>query len=393
LFDSFFMAGFECSTHRRRDGTRLDLIRATGHDGHALTDYRQCRDLGLRTVRDGLRWHLIEASPGVYDWSSWIPMLEAAAAAGVQVVWDILHYGSPDWVDHRDMNFVHAYADFAAEAVRVHRSVTGSSPILCPINEISFFTWAAKNGYFQTTASDAPGVFKRHLARAAIAGMEAMRVADPQCRFVSAEPLIHITPPPNAGAEQRRRAEELRQGQYEATDMILGLNDAELRGRPDLLDAIGLNFYPDNQWYVDGSTIPLGHHDYRRLADMLEEVFTRYRKPLFMSETGAEGSARPAWLHYVCAEVREAMSRGVRIEGICIYPVTAYPGWDNSRNADVGLFTTPPVDGARRAYHPMVDELQRQRSLFETPEPSAASTASESPRDFLPEADGESLSD
>ena len=42
-FESFFMAGFECSSHRRRDGVRLDLIRATGHDKHVLADYRQCK--------------------------------------------------------------------------------------------------------------------------------------------------------------------------------------------------------------------------------------------------------------------------------------------------------------------------------------------------------------
>jgi beta-glucosidase/6-phospho-beta-glucosidase/beta-galactosidase len=106
---------------------------------------------------------------------------------------------------------------------------------------------------------------------------------------------------------------------------------------------------------------------------MLEEVSTRYGKPIFLSETGAEGSARPAWLHYVCGEVREAMKRGVRIEGICIYPVTAYPGWDNSRHAEVGLFTTPHADGRRGIYQPMAEELQRQRRLFEEAEPSEAS--------------------
>ena len=47
-FNSFFQAGFECSSHRRRDGVRLDLIRATGHDKHVEQDYRQCHDLGSR---------------------------------------------------------------------------------------------------------------------------------------------------------------------------------------------------------------------------------------------------------------------------------------------------------------------------------------------------------
>ena len=51
-FASFFQAGFECSSHRRRDGVRLDLIRATSHDRHIASDYRQCAELGLRTLRE-----------------------------------------------------------------------------------------------------------------------------------------------------------------------------------------------------------------------------------------------------------------------------------------------------------------------------------------------------
>ena len=104
-FASFFQAGFECSSHRRRDGVRLDLIRATGHDRHVLQDYRQCRELGFGTLRDGLRWHLIEKSPGKYDWSSWLPMLEAAERVGLQIIWDLFHYGSPDHVDQAGDDF------------------------------------------------------------------------------------------------------------------------------------------------------------------------------------------------------------------------------------------------------------------------------------------------
>jgi hypothetical protein len=364
LFDSFFLAGFECSTHRRKDGLRLDLIRATGHDDHARRDYESCAALGIRSARDGLRWHLIERSPGVYDWSSWIPMLEAAAAAGVQAIWDVLHYGSPDWLRQGDAEFIPAFARFAAEAVRVHKSVTGAAPILCPINEISFFTWAVRSGYFPVAASSEHGVFKRHLVRAAIAGIEAMRAVDPGCRFITAEPLIHVAATRDAGESERRNAEERRLSQYEAVDMLLGLCEPELGGRPDLIDAIGLNYYPNNQWYFEGSTIPLGHHDYRPLAAMLAEAAERYGKPVFLSETGAEGSARPAWLHYVCGEVREAMAHGVDVAGICLYPVTAYPGWDNMRHAEVGLFTTILSDGARAVYRPLADELERQQRLF-----------------------------
>jgi len=81
LFQSFLQGGFEASSHRRRDGRQLDVLAATRHDLAAEQDYRLLRQAGLHTVRDGLRWHLIETSPGRYDWSSFLPMLRAARQA------------------------------------------------------------------------------------------------------------------------------------------------------------------------------------------------------------------------------------------------------------------------------------------------------------------------
>lgn len=363
LFDGFFMAGFECSSHRRKDGVRLDLIHATGHDRHVLDDYRRCADLGLRTIRDGLRWHLIETAPGVYDWSSWIAMLRAAREADVRVIWDIYHYGSPDFLDQRAPEFIAAYAQFAAAAVRVHREEMGHAPLVCPINEISFYTWAVETDYFPPLGARKGGWFKRQLVRCAIAGVDAMRAAEPGCRFIWAEPLIHVAPRDHSPAE-RKRAEAYRLAQFEAYDLLLGRLEPELGGRPDMVDVVGLNFYPHNQWYYEGPTVPMGHHEYRALAEMLVEVGKRYGKPIFIAETGAEGSGRPAWLHYVCDEVRAAMARGVVFEGICLYPVTAYPGWDNSRHAEVGLFSTVLAEGERKLFQPLADEMRRQRGLF-----------------------------
>jgi hypothetical protein len=363
LFKSFFMAGFECSSHRRTDGLRLDLLEATGHGPHALADYRACARQRIRTARDGLRWHLIEASPGRYDWSSWTPMLEAAAEAGVEAVWDIFHYGSPDHLDPGAEDFVERYAAFAAAAVTEHRRVTGAPAWVVPINEISFFAWAVGTGYFPPVGPDEKGWFKRRLVRTSIAGTRTMRAADPECHFFTAEPLIHVAARPDAPPEAREQAEGTRLSQFEAMDLLTG-RDAELGGSPDLVDAIGLNFYPENQWFADGAPIPLGHPAYRPLSDMLVEAHARYGKPLFIAETMAHGSARPAWLHYVCAEVREAMARGAPVLGICLYPVTAYPVWDDMSEAHVGLFSAPGDDGRRDVHAALAEELARQQALF-----------------------------
>lgn len=362
-FESFFQAGFECSSHRRKDGVRLDLIRATSHDRHALSDYRQCADMGLGTLRDGLRWHLIEKAPGQYDWSSWLPMVEAADQLGLQIIWDLFHYGSPDHVDQASPDFPKRFAEFAVAALAVRETITERPPSICPLNEINFICWASESGYFPRVGPDERGWLKRQLVSAWIAATAAIRERWPETIIVGAEPLIHVAPH-NQRRSTIRAAEENRNGMFESYDWITGRAAPELGGDPSFIDVVGLNYYPHNQWYWEGPTVPMGHHEYRPLGEMLAEVAERYGKPVFLSETGAEGSGRPAWLHYVCDEVRSAQERGVRVEGICIYPVTAYPGWDNSRHCEVGLLSTIGSDGKRDVYQPLYEELRRQRQIF-----------------------------
>ena len=156
-FASFFAGGFECSAHRRRDGRRLDLIAATGHDAHAARDYRR-----LRRARDahGPRRPALApdrgAAPGRYDWSSFLPMLRAARDTGVQVIWDLCHYGYPDGLDIWGAAFVDRFARFAAAAARVVRDETDEVPFYCPMNEISFWAWAGA-----TVAKFNPGSRRR----------------------------------------------------------------------------------------------------------------------------------------------------------------------------------------------------------------------------------------
>src|SRR3989440_10477564 len=100
IFKSWFAGGFECSTHRVRSGKRLDLIAATQHDRFAQLDYLRLQRQGIRLAREGVRWHLVEATPGQYDFSSVLPVVRAARATGTQVIWDLCHFG---WPEHFDL--------------------------------------------------------------------------------------------------------------------------------------------------------------------------------------------------------------------------------------------------------------------------------------------------
>ena len=375
LFQSFFLAGFECASQKRRDGRRLDLVVATHHDRLAEEDYRQALAHGLKTARDGLRWHRIERLPGRYDWSSFLPTLHAAHRTGVQVVWDLCHYGYPDGVDIWGAAFVDRFARFAAAAARLVREETGAPPMLAPLNEISYWAWAGGDkGRFAPSARRRGDELKRQLARAAIAAAEAIRAVEPEARIVHTDPVIRVTGKTRRPHEvEAARAHH--EARYQAWDMIAGRLAPELGGRPEHLDVLGLNFYPDNQWFHGGATIPFGHHLYWPFRRMLAEVHGRYGRPLFVAETGAEGSSRAAWLTYVAGEVRAARQVGVPVEGICLYPLLDYPGWEDERHCEVGLFGLPGPDGARPVHAELAQELRRQQRLLDQPPRGAAQQA------------------
>jgi beta-glucosidase/6-phospho-beta-glucosidase/beta-galactosidase len=379
-FDSFFMGGFECSTHRRRDGRRLDLIAATRHDELAEADYRRLAEIGLTTVRDGLRWHLIETSSGRYDWSSALPMIRAAHRAGVQVIWDLCHYGWPDDIDIWSADFVDRFARFAGAAARLMRDESDAVPFYCPVNEISYWAWAGGEVARMNPATRHRGSeLKRQLARAAVAATEAARAVDSRARFIYAEPGVHVTTH-SRRRKDRAAAEAYRLAQFEACDVVSGKLDPELGGRPDCLDIVGINFYPDNQWLFNGRTIHFGHHAYRPFRELLAETHARYGRPVMVTETGAEGGTRASWLHYMCGEVRAALAAGVPVLGICLYPILDYPGWENARCCEVGLFSGPDASGNRRVCEALLHELAHQQRLMEAArasQPSLDATAGE----------------
>jgi len=167
-FRSFLLGGFECSTHRRPDGHRLDLLAATAHDALAEADYRELARHDIRSARDGLRWHLIETSPGQYDWSSFLPLLRAANSVGTQVIWDLCHYGWPDDIDIWSPEFVDRFARFSREVARLVQQETDSAPLYCPANEISYWAWAGgAEGRINPCAFGRGTELKRQLVRAA----------------------------------------------------------------------------------------------------------------------------------------------------------------------------------------------------------------------------------
>ena len=362
LFRSFFQGGFECSTHRRaHDRRRVDVIAATRHDALAESDYRTLAMHGIRTVRDGLRWHLIEQTPGRYDWSSLAGQLAGAAAAGTEVIWDLLHYGWPDDVDPWTPAFVTRFAAFAAEAARVIRAQTPGTRFYCPVNEISFLAWGGGDAAYLNPFARRRGFeLKVQLARAAITAMDAIRADDPAARFVHVDPVINVITDPSRPGDAPH-AEGHRQAQFQGWDLIAGRIWPQVGGRPDLLDIVGVNYYHNNQWIHGGPPIDRHHPLSKPFHRMLAETYARYGRPIFIAETGIEGDERPAWLAHVADEVDQARRLGVPVEGLCLYPVLDHPGWDDDRPCPNGLLRTTPDGCARLVDQGLAAELARRQ--------------------------------
>jgi len=359
LFRSFFLGGFECSTHRLRNGKRLDLIHSTKHDVFAASDYRQLQEHGILTARDGLRWTVIETTPGGYDFSTARQGFAAAQEAGMEVIWDFWHYGWPDDIDIFSAEFITRFAAFATEAIK-HLSEFTDRPLVAPINEISFFSWAGGDGgVFNPFAMHRGNEMKRQLVRASLEAVAAMRAVNPRVTVFQIDPIIHIVPR-TADGEDVTRADAHRRSQFAAWDMLLGRAEPELGGNDAAFDVLGVNYYIHNQWVLDGTMIVPSDPRYRHVSEMLGEVYERYRRPIFVAETGIEDETRPAWLRYMCREVYTACAAGVPVEGLCIYPICNHPGWDDDRHCYNGLFDYADDQGRRDVFQPLAAELARQ---------------------------------
>jgi hypothetical protein len=308
------------------------MIAAVQHDLQAVQDYQRVRDIGMRTVRDGLRWHLIERS-GRFDFSSLISLADAADTAGVQVIWDICHYGWPDDLDIFTPQFIDRFARFAKAVACFFADRSAEVPFYAPMNEISFFAWAATRDCMYPYAKGRDHELKSQLVRAVVAGCEAIWDVDPRARFIFPEPTIHCVPL-RTNPNLREPATLQTESQFEAWDMICGRQRPELGGHPRYLDIVGSNFYYSNQWECPNGERIHWHvkpRDRRWVPYhlLLEAIYHRYHRPLFVAETSHIGVGRGEWIIEIAREVEQARLRGTPVEGICLYPILDRHDWDD----------------------------------------------------------------
>ena len=358
-FASFWWGGFECTDQLNCFGERVDFLPLTGHLQLLDADYAALPPLGIRTVREGIRWAHIEKMPYHYDWSTVQTMLDAGQRHGIQQVWDLCHFGYPD-----DLTPLHPLFAQRPEAVL----------IVTPINEVSFISWLS--GDVKGTAPYCHGQgwdVKYGLMRAYIEGSWALREADPAIRFLSAEPLVSIVAPSGANGHRQRQARTAHDNQFQTTDILCGRRCPELGGHPDLLDLVGFNYYYDNQWQLHPHTT-LGWNDdrpdprWKPLRALLKAAHGRYNRPFALTETSHPGLDRPAWLRMIGRECAAVRAAGLPLLGTCLYPIIDRPDWDHLHHwHHSGLWDADETASApgltRRLHEPSLVALHDAQAL------------------------------
>ena len=363
---SFLMGGYECADHINRSGERINLLQVTEHDRRAREDFRDLAALDIRVAREGICWSAVETAPYQFDFTEVAHRLRAAHAVGVEIMWDLCHFGYPDGLFPTHPQFTPRFVALCRAFAAFHQGMTAAQLYVVPINEISFLSW--HSGDVRGTvpfATNSGWDMKWHLCRAAIQGIQALREVDPDGRIVTIEPLIRVH---GHGGSDYGHIARMNNDQFQAMDIIGGRMCPELGGREEYLDLLGFNYYYNGQW-TDG-VVPLPwpepEEESRRvpLHELLLNAYNRYRRPFFLSETGHFGEGRVQWLQEVAVEAERILTHTQDFFGVCIYPILDRPDWDDLTSySNCGLWDLD-VDNNRVPHAPSIAYIRQLQNRW-----------------------------
>ena len=368
MFKSFLLAGFEGSTGYNLHRQWIDQVEATQHDCFADEDYRRLVEVGIRTARESVRWSLVDRN-GHYDFSSVDPFILASQKYDVEIIFDLFHFGYPDFIDLFSDDFPKQFAEYCyATANYVSENISGTC-YFTPVNEPSYFSWAAGEvGLFAPHAIGRGYELKVQLVKAAIQGINAIYAACPRARIVNVDPLCYVTTPTNRPDLQADVDGFNQNAVFQAWDMLSGKIAPELGGSRKHLDIVGINYYWTNQWELGREGSRLSDSDPRRckLNTLVTNVWKRYNAEMIITETSHVDEMRPAWMGELFTEVEMILETKIPLYGVCLYPILGMPEW-HQRDlwTQMGLWDLVHKNGLleRQPYTPMMEALKPFHAL------------------------------
>ncbi|HTQ09652.1 MAG TPA: family 1 glycosylhydrolase [Fimbriimonadaceae bacterium] len=334
----------------RGTGRILDEYALTQHYEHLEDDIELGASLGVAYMRYGIPWYRIEPSPDRFDFDLADRALGRLLDSGVQPIVDLIHYGTPHWLEGSFANpeYPERMAQFAR---RVAERFQGRIFWYTPLNEPRITAYyCGKLGWWPPYMRSWRGFIQVMLSvcRGIVLTQEALRSVDD--RIVVAH--VDATDSFTAIEESGREAAELRQAiVFLALDLITGRVDDDhpltdwlirhgvkpealswFRERAVDLDVLGLNLYPmfTDKFVARRGTrlrIRMRYSDGGLVERLAHAYWHRYRTPLFISETASIPRRRGEWMDQSIEAVRKARAEGIPVCGYTWWPLFALVGW------------------------------------------------------------------
>ena len=388
--DFRWLTGFECSTFPQQGMDQLEL---TQHDRFWASDLLRARDeAGVRTLRYGIRWHLVNPAPGRWDWSSLDGPMDLIRDLGLEPIVDLFHFGTPTWLERGILSpaFPVAQAELCRAFARRYPWVRWYTPTNEPYIMSQFGGEAAAwYPYGEGPAQFARAL--RNVVRGLVMGWREIRAVQPDARCMTSDTCEYWHA---ADEGVRERADDMNERRFLVHELVAGRVDAQhplhdwlrdigfpaaelrdLRNEPGTLDVVGLDHYPHSEHRLstdaDGHVVdePMPLAEQLGPAELCRQYFERLGRPMLFAETGAPGSdeVKIAWLDRLVREARTVRSEGVPLIGITWWGMLDQVDWGQGLarfRYDIdptGLYRLEWQDGHDRPMEPVEQPADRGR--------------------------------
>ena len=202
------------------------MVRDSGHLDHLEADYAGAAALGLRTIRESIGWRLTERRGAGREARLRLHAADRFARAaqrhGLQVLWSLMHYGTPADVEParrcllrplRALRRARSRAPCAPllrHAAGLHADQRDQLPRLGGRRDPADPA-VCRRATGSRDGSSARQRLRRQVpagARRAARRCEAIRAEDPRARFLHVEPVVHVVAP-RESPELAERAERV----------------------------------------------------------------------------------------------------------------------------------------------------------------------------------------
>lgn len=330
----------------------LDEYELTQHYVQWESDLGLARNVGASSIRYGFPWYRLNPAPGVFVWDWADRVVDRLAELDLEVILDLIHYGTPMWLDNGFLNrsYPERVADYAYRLAerygdRVHAWTPANEPQVNAIRCGEEGAWPphfrGHDGYVQMI---------RALGRGIVLSQEAIAAARPEMSFVHVEAMFRYAVDGDHHSDlvdllDRRRflALDLVTGRVGADHEMLpyleryGVTDADLEWfrlhsvRPDVL---GINYYPG--WTTEvysrhnGAETHTVRNDWTDgLEDLVHTFAERYGVPIMVTETSVVGTPeeRVAWLDASVECLMRLRDEGCPVVGYTWFPFLDLLEW------------------------------------------------------------------